>query len=211
MPPKIDITGQVFGRLTVLGDAPRVGERRRVLCLCSCGSKVSCDPRFLGRHTNSCGCLHREVVSRASSQRVTHGRARSPEYNSWLKLRSRCKDHPANIKYPIYGGRGISVCKEWELSFESFFAFMGAKPHPQASVERKDVNGNYEPDNCCWAMPKEQARNKQKHRLVAYLGTEMPLSQACELAGVNYRSALYRLNAGSHWMPLPSTTGASDV
>ncbi|RAK68769.1 hypothetical protein DJ019_01800 [Phenylobacterium kunshanense] len=81
---------------------------------------------------------------------------------------------------------------------------MGTKPTPAATIDRIDVDGPYAPENCRWASPKEQARNKRNHRLVNHGGRSMPLSEACELAGVNYRSALYRLNRGKPWAALPA-------
>lgn len=203
MPRKIDICGQTFGRLTVKAEGPRRGARRSVYCRCACGSDGLFDPRsLLSGKTKSCGCYQRDVVAAACLQHTTHGRSKSAEYNIWQKMKARC-GNPNDAKYPIYGGRGIEVCEAWSDSFESFLLDMGPRPTSKHSIDRKRVDGNYEPGNCRWATPKEQARNKRSHRLVLYLGVEMPLSEACELAGVNYRSALWRLNCGKPWQPLP--------
>jgi hypothetical protein len=117
-------------------------------------------------------------------------------------MKSRCTN-PRNKKFKDYGGRGIMVCDKWLNDFSQFIADMGNKPSPNSSIDRIDVNGNYEPSNCRWATSLVQARNKRSHRLVDFNGQKIPLSQACELTGINYRSALCRINAGKHWMPLP--------
>lgn len=204
MPAKLNLLGQTFGRATVVGEStPTSAGRRRVECLCVCGSRFSCEPRSLkSGDTSSCGCLQREAVAASAKNKAIHGRANTPEYNSWVKLRSRCQN-PRDAKYDLYGGRGIAFDPAWD-DFATFFADMGEKPHPDWSIDRIDVDKGYGADNCRWASPLTQARNKQNHRLVEHQGALMPLSEACARAGVNYRSALYRLNRGGEWMPLPA-------
>lgn len=203
MPPRIDVVGLRFGRLVVTGEAPAHGNRRRVFCRCDCGTVVDVEPRELRAGQESCGCLRRERVGAASAARVKHRGTGTKEYTAWTKIKARC-GNPRDAKYAEYGGRGITVCEAWTSSFEAFLADMGPAPTRSHSIDRIDVNGHYEPANCRWATAKEQARNKRVHRLVELDGVMMPLSQACELAGVNYRTALYRLNRGQSWLPLPA-------
>lgn len=212
MPNKVDITGMTFGRLIVLGEAGHKNGRRQVQCSCSCGSVIVCDPRSVKQgHTSSCGCLQRERVADAARQRTVHGDTRSKEYNTWIKIRDRC-GNPNNKKYQDYGGRGISVCDRWDSSYEAFLADMGRSPSASHSIDRyPDNDGNYEPGNCRWATNLEQARNKRRHRFVSLNGGIVPLSEACEAAGVNYRSALYRLNSGKSWLPKPPVSSANEV
>lgn len=207
MPNKIDLVGQVFGRLTVEMDGQHKAGRRQVVCLCECGTRKQYDPRELRGGQISCGCYQKQVVAAICGARRTHGSSRTAEYNIWNKMKSRCSN-PDDAKYPDYGGRGVVVCAAWADDFETFLADMGMRPTAAHSIDRKDVNGNYEPNNCRWATPKEQSRNKRNHRLVIYQGAEMPLSQACEMSGVNYRSALYRVQRQQHWMPLPAPPAA---
>jgi hypothetical protein len=206
MPARIDIVGRRFGRLMVTANAQHIpGKRRAVQCRCDCGNELNVDPRSLGKHTKSCGCLQREAVSTSSAARVKHGgsRGRSASYNIWIKMKGRCLNQNDN-KYPLYGGRGILVCQKWQEDFAAFDADMGPRPSNRHSIDRINNEGNYEPGNCRWSLPIEQARNKQRHRLVQHDGRTVPLSQACDEAGVNYRSALYRLNRGQAWQPLPA-------
>lgn len=202
---KIDLIGQVFVNLTVVREGARNPHgRRTVICLCACGNEATYEPRDLTRATlprTSCGCTWVGRVKSANEARTTHGMTATPEYNSWQKMRRRC-ENPDDAAYGYYGGRGIRVCERWQ-SFDDFLADMGRKPEANSSLDRIDVNGDYSPDNCRWASPTVQARNKRHHRFVEYDGRKMPLSEACEHAGVQYHSALYRLNRGQPWMPLP--------
>jgi hypothetical protein len=206
MPRKpIDVTGMRFGRLIVEGTAnPAMNGRRRVTAVCDCGNRTVVDPRLLRNgDTQSCGCLRLENVKSAASARKSYDvpKNQMPEYNSWLKMRGRCQNKN-DRKFPLYGGRGISVCDRWDTSFGNFYADMGPRPDSCSSLDRIDVHGDYEPENCRWATHLEQAQNKQTHRWVMFDGEKMPLSKACRLAGVNYQSARYRLSRGKGWMPL---------
>lgn len=157
-----DLTGRTFGRLTVLYKAPVVGTRW--VCLCTCGSECvvrAC--HLLSGNNKSCGCLKRNVLGDASR---THGMAnsritgyKSRTYGIWQAMRGRCLN-PNNSRWGSYGGRGITICSQWD-SFEQFLQDMGEAPDG-LTLERKDVNGNYEPTNCVWATWVEQAKNKRK-------------------------------------------------
>lgn len=112
--------------------------------------------------------LHGDPEKTANKGRPTHGGVYTPEYTVWLTMRKRCND-PKHDSYRSYGGRGISVCKEW-ANFANFYADMGPRPTPQHSIDRVDNNGNYEPSNCRWATLKEQHRNRRDNRMITHEG-----------------------------------------
>lgn len=118
-----------------------------------------------------------------------HGYAKTPTYKSWLSMRSRCLNEKAE-QFPNYGGRGISVCKEWGESFEAFIEDMGERPEG-TTLDRIDPNGNYEPNNCRWASPKEQAANKRCNVKTLIGGKLMTLSSASDVYGIP-KTTIYR-------------------
>lgn len=108
----------------------------------------------------------------------THGKSGTKEYKLWLNIKTRC-NNPNTPYWDKYGGRGIKVCPKWDLSFEAFLADMGKIP-PGLTLDRIDVNGDYEPENCRWATAKQQGRNKRDNRIVNFQGESMTLADAID-------------------------------
>lgn len=182
------VPGDIFGRLTVVRCDP--DDNSKWICRCSCGVDKSIRHGSLGRgSTVSCGCYYKSKPTR------THGMRHSREYACWRGIKERC----ANINnkgYYRYGGRGISICREWVSSFETFFRDMGPRPSPKHSIERINVNGNYEPGNTRWATAREQARNRRGNRHLVAFGRSQTLAAWSMETGISDQTISGRLKRG---------------
>ena len=161
-----DLSGLRFGRLTVIRFLGGRGYRWE--CRCDCGKKHSVQRgNLISRQVLSCGCQWLESIR-------THNSSKTSEYSTWLGMRSRC-GNKKNDGYFNYGGRGIKVCKRWQV-FENFLEDMGLRPTPQHTLERKNNNGNYSPSNCRWATRKAQLRNTRRTIKITAFGKTQCLS-----------------------------------
>lgn len=194
---RIDLSGQRFGRWTVIGFSGIRDGKAYWLCLCDCGTERAVQGTSLrkdSRGSLSCGCYAREV---ASSVNATHGHTRnyrrSDIYAAWAGMMDRCSQSN-EIAIANYSGRGIAVCERWH-DFANFLADMGEKP-PRTSLDRIDNNGNYEPGNCRWATMRQQSRNKRNNRILEYDGESHCLTEWSEIVGINTSTLWARINRG---------------
>lgn len=161
-PRFLDLTSHRFGRLVVTDLAGFTKfKQARWNCLCDCGrAKIVQSSNLRSGHVTSCGCYSQEIRERAKSHGYARKGARHSEYSAWAGMKRRC-NNPKNVDFKDYGGRGIMVCDRWRDSFNAFLTDMGRKPSPKHSIDRINVDGNYEPSNCRWATPLEQRSNRR--------------------------------------------------
>jgi hypothetical protein len=186
-----DITGKQFFRWTVIEKRGVVNGKGHWLCRCSCGTEREVSYASLRRGgTKSCGCYRQEVRGDMSRR---HGLSKTRTWKTWQAMHGRCS-HPSVNGYERYGGRGIKVCERWKL-FENFFEDMGERP-AGASLDRIDVNGDYEPGNCRWSSRIEQARNRRDSIKFTWNGVTKHINQWAEETSLSIDTIAQRIKAG---------------
>ncbi len=159
---------------TVLGDGTKPGFW---LCQCQCGTKREVNKKNIkAKLSRSCGkCVAQDTFATRqkdmAKKRIKHGGSGTPEYAAWAHMKDRCTNPNSNA-WDDYGGRGIKVCEQWSGSdgFAQFIIDMGPRPSPEHSLDRKDNEGDYTPDNCCWATREEQQRHKRTSKMIEHNG-----------------------------------------
>lgn len=189
----VDIMGKQFGRLTVVayeGTFRKAGRKVAMWrCKCECGNESIVRSNSLrSGKTRSCGCLQRETRKIVNT---THGYTGTSTYRSWAHMKARCLTH-TDKDFKHYGARGVTLCKRW-LKFENFLEDMGKK-HGRLTIERRDNNKGYFPDNCIWATQKEQTRNSRHNRIIRYKGESRLLIDWANILGIGRSTLAYRLN-----------------
>ena len=195
----LDLSGQRFGRLIVIGrDESRSG---KVFwrCECDCGKIITVQANNLrSGNTTSCGCLRAENMRTISKK---HGKSHTRIHRIWLGMRERC-ECTEHKHYKDYGRRGITVCSEWKNSFENFYAWaMASGYNPEAkrgecTLDRIDSNGNYCPENCRWATAKEQANNTRRNHWITFEGETHTITEWSEITGIAKSTLINRILLG---------------
>jgi len=195
-----NLIGQKFGRLTVIERAEndKFG-RAQWLCKCDCGNTCVVLGKSLRRGlTQSCGCIHSEMVASRNKENATHGMRGSKFYKKWTSLKSRCFN-PNATGYERYGGRGITMYEPWINDFAAFLTYISQLEHfgeKGFTLDRIENNGNYEPGNLRYADAKTQARNRRNNIIVEYNGEQICLAEAAEKSGIPYKILLSRYHRG---------------
>lgn len=200
--PLIDLTGMRFGRLVVIEFSCSIGSHAKWKCVCDCGKETVVYGHFLrSGHTTSCGCFASEQTSARSS---THGKTQTRIYNIWHGMKKRCYDKNQRV-YPKYGGRGITVCPEWESSFDAFYQWAMRNGYSDdLTIDRIDNDGNYEPGNCRWVDMKVQCNNKSVNHTITAQGKTKTVSEWARSLGVRPTVIFARLDRG--WSEEESVT-----
>lgn len=194
-----DLTGQVFGRWTVLRFAEIRGPQRTAfwLCRCECGTQRMVSTAQLCRRyaaSKSCGCLRMDTITKHGHSDAAKPR-RTRTYRTWMGMTRRCRD--ANCPaFHNYGGRGIKVCQRWRESFVAFLEDMGECPSNLHSIERIDNDGDYCPENCRWATMAEQRRNSRQNLFLEYRGETLTLTDWARRLGMPKSTLFGRLKMG---------------
>lgn len=194
-----DLTGQKFGRLTVLGRtddyvSPKGDRTIQWLCLCECGNERKVQSSHLkDGHTKSCGCLNKDILSKTAS---THGDSETLLYKVYQNMKQRCVN-PNNKRYEFYGGKGISVCKEWNDDYLKFKEWALENGYRQGlSIDRIDVDKDYEPSNCRWAGHKVQNNNRSINHYVTHNNVTKTLSEWADEYNIDYNVFSWRIRKG---------------
>lgn len=176
-----------------MGGRPKGSKSRIVSLVCEvCGSAFTAGVITARYCHNNCGSRARRRGVFTKAHINASGLYRLPEFGVWMSMRSRC----SNADDPDYGGRGIRVCDRWEDSFENFLADMGPRPSPKHSIDRIDVNGNYEPGNVRWATAIEQQRNRRNTVRVLVAGRTVSLCDLSEETGLPMSTLRRRYRSG---------------
>lgn len=181
---KLDLIGQRYGNLLVLSKSSN-RKNNHILwnCICDCGNKVEVTTSNIRSSTKSCGCLNHKYI--------THGKTKTKAHRVWMAMKTRC-NNKSQACYKYYGGKGIQVCQRWSESFEMFLLDMG-EPSDGMTLDRIDVNGNYEPANCRWADSKTQSRNRSDNRNIEFNGVSMCMKDWADKAGIAHSTMQYRI------------------
>lgn len=200
-----DLTGRVFGRLTVVEldhiETIRKNNRNRRhfvwKCMCQCGNVCSVRSTDLkSGHTKSCGCYM--VQTRKAGHRTTHGLSKTRLYKIYTSMKTRCYN-PADSHYHSYGGRGITICDEWLNDFSAFYNWAienGYEPDGAHSIDRIDVDKGYSPANCRFITLHEQQFNKTNTHYIEVQGERISIAQAAERFGLNPKTIYTRVYRG---------------
>jgi len=189
-----DLTGQRFGKLTVIEFVGTRNKKAVFKCVCDCGNECEKTGTLLSTgKTRSCGCL-----AANNTDQTTHGFSKTHLYGVWSTMKSRCCN-PKSQHYKNYGARGISVCDEWKNDFIAFRAWALENGYEEGlTLDRIQTNGNYEPSNCRWTTQKIQCNNKTNNRYIEFRGKTWTLHELADEYGIKYTTLWMRLNK-YHW------------
>ena len=194
MPKVLDLTGQRYGRLKVIKYVGVKRTHKAYLCKCDCGTeKIITSSDLRSGRVKSCGCYKQELIT---DENEIHGLRKHRLYSIWANMKSRCYN-PNATHYKRYGGRGIQICDQWRNDFKAFYDWAMNNGYKDGlTIDRINVNGDYEPSNCRWATDNEQARNTSTNKIFTINNESKSLIEWCEIYNINYRTVQDRLARG---------------
>lgn len=193
-----NLIGKKYGNLTVIGLSDKMSGRKSYwYCKCDCGNEIEVrSDNLTTGNTLSCGCLKKAQDRINLTKFHRHKESRTKLHDTWVRIKQRCLN-PNNKSYINYGGRGITVCKEWSESYENFRDWSLNNGYADnLSIDRIDVNGNYEPSNCRWANAKQQANNRRSNLKITYNSETKTLMQWAEVFNLPYSAVTQRYKRG---------------
>lgn len=197
-----DLTGQKFGRLTVLREAghPRSGIYLWE-CVCDCEAHTHIileGGKLKSGNTKSCGCLNREKIIKRNKENALYHPKNQKIFGRWVGMKDRCYN-PNHKKFQYYGGKGIRICDEWLNNYSAFEDWsLNNGFSDELTIDRIDSDKDYSPDNCRWVTWEVQHNNTSRNKYLTYKGRTQSLSDWCKELGLNYGRTKARLNA-CHW------------
>lgn len=200
----VDLTGQRYGNLLVVKRVENgAGGYSRWLCKCDCGNyRILAQSQFKNKGTKfyCLRCIKPNRIKATIKGKVfaCHGMYNSALHKKWADMKRRCTS-PKTHGYKNYGGRGITICDEWlgEYGFINFYNWAILNGFQEGlSLDRIDVNGNYEPSNCRWVTNDIQANNRRTNRFIEYNGDSHTISEWSKITGINKNTILTRLRLG---------------
>lgn len=195
MNKKLNLIGRKFGKLLVTANSEARTKAMKAMfdCICDCGNKKTVTGRnLISGASASCGC---EVGKSAKQRFTTHGRTSHEMFHRYRSMIDRCYNKNA-AEYENYGGRGITVCQQWIDSIDSFIQDIGVPSSPTHSLDRKDNNAGYSPDNVRWATKKDQSINRRVTQMLSFNGVEMCAADWGRSLGMTKKAVLDRIRAG---------------
>lgn len=188
-----NLKGKKFNKLQVIERVIKENNKQTYWkCICECGNTTIVTSAHLKNgHTKSCGCLQKEVVK---NMMTTHNLTHTKLFKVWRGMKDRTLNK--NDKhYKNYGNRGIKICNEWLEDFKCFYDWALNNGYKEGlTIDRINVNGNYEPNNCRWITWKEQQNNRTNNHYITYKGETHTMKQWSELLGIKYTTLSMRLN-----------------
>lgn len=196
---KKDLTGQRFGRLTVIGIDDRNTRKIYYYCQCDCGNvkSVRADNLVCGA-IRSCGCMKKEQDRINLEANHSHKMSKTRPYDIWQNMKGRCYN-PHNPRYDRYGGRGITVCDEWKEDFNAFYEWSVQNGYSDdLTIDRIDNDKGYSPDNCRWATQEEQARNRESNIKITIGNATKTLTEWGEIFELDYKKIIMRYRRNNY-------------